>query len=314
MGPERRASFPIIAARLLAPGIKRLEVLAPGVSRRWRAGQFVITRVHERGERIPLTVAACDRGAGAITLVVQEVGKTTALINRLEPGDSLRDVVGPLGNPSEVRAYGTVVVVGGGVGAAIAYPTAVAMKEAGNTVLSIVGARTGELVILEEEIRSTSDELSIVTDDGTRGEKGVVTAPLARLLASRRVDRVLATGPIPMMRAVAELTRPRRIPTVVSVNSIMVDGTGMCGGCRVLVGGKSRFACVDGPEFDAHEVDFEVLARRNVMYRSAERRSLEAFLERPERDLEDVHRCRLEEKHEEVRALADPPGPPRKAP
>ena len=193
-------------------------------------------------------------------------------------GDALLDVVGPLGNASDVRKFGTVVVIGGGVGTAIAYPTAVAMKQAGNRVLSIVGARTKQLLILENEMRATSDELFVMTDDGSYGQHGFVTQKLEELIASRQqIDHVLAIGPIPMMQAVAEVTRPHKIPTTVSLNPIMVDGTGMCGGCRVLVGGESRFACVDGPEFDAHAVDFRVLAQRNQLYRPQEQAALSAL-------------------------------------
>ncbi len=270
--------FPILEARFLAPDIKLFRIHAPRIARKQRAGQFVIVRLNEQGERIPLTIAASDAERGAITLVVQGIGKTTRLLNSLEAGDSIRNVVGPLGKASDVQRYGTVVVIGGGVGTAIAYPTARAMKAAGNTVLCIVGARTRELVILESEVRAVSDECFVLTDDGTYGEKGFVTAKLATLIeAGRRLDLVLAIGPVPMMRAVAELTRPDRIRTIVSLNSIMVDGTGMCGGCRVAVAGRNEFACVDGPEFDAHQVDFGVLTQRNAMYRTAERCALEEY-------------------------------------
>ena len=270
--------FTILEARFLAPDIKLFRIQAPRIARKQRAGQFVIVRLNEQGERIPLTIAASDAASGAITLVVQAIGKTTRLMNSLEAGDSIRNVVGPLGKASDVQRYGTVVVIGGGVGTAIAYPTAQAMKAVGNTVLSIVGARTRELVILESELRAVSDECFVLTDDGTYGEKGFVTAKLAALIeAGRRIDLVLAIGPVPMMRAVAELTRPDRIRTIVSLNSIMVDGTGMCGGCRVAVGGRSEFACVDGPEFDAHQVDFGILTQRNAMYRTAERCALEEY-------------------------------------
>jgi len=270
--------FPILETRSLAPDVRMLRVQAPRIARKQQPGQFVIVRVHERGERIPLTIAAADRSSGSITLVVQGVGKTTRLINGLPAGAALLDVVGPLGRPSEVQGFGHVVVIGGGVGTAIAWPTARALGEAGNRVTTILGARTRDLVILEPELRAASHELHVVTDDGSYGRRGVVTDVLARLLeAGPRVDRVLAIGPVPMMRAVAESTRPRAIPTIVSLNSVMVDGTGMCGGCRVIVGGESRFACVDGPEFDAHQVDFDVLAQRNACYREAEREALEAF-------------------------------------
>ena len=279
--------FPILEARFLAPDIKLLRIEAPRIARKHKAGQFVIVRLYDRGERIPLTIARSDPEHGTITLVVQGVGKTTKLMNSLEAGDGILDVVGPLGHASHVERYGTVVVIGGGVGTAIAYPTAQAMKEGGNTVLSIVGGRSREFVILEDEVRAVSDETFITTDDGSYGEKGFVTAKLQALLDSgRRPDLVLAIGPVPMMRAVAEMTRPRGIRTIVSLNSIMVDGTGMCGGCRVITSGKAKFACVDGPEFDAHEVDFEVLALRNAAYLEAERRSLADFQKDPRRDVE----------------------------
>jgi len=288
--------FAILEARLLAKDVKLFRIAAPRVARKRQAGQFVILRVHERGERIPITIADSDPGRGSITIVVQGIGKTTQLLNRLEAGDAILDVVGPLGRPSEIERFGTVCVVGGGVGAAIAYPTAVALKQAGNRVLAILGGRTRELVVLEDEIRATSDALFVTTDDGSYGEKGLVTDRLAALLASgERIDYVLAIGPIPMMRAVAETTRPRAIRTVVSLNSIMVDGTGMCGGCRVSVAGKTRFACVDGPEFDAHQVDFQNLASRNALYRDMEQRALQEFRAHPERDLTLVpgHACQL---------------------
>jgi ferredoxin--NADP+ reductase len=270
--------FEILDAYFLAPEIKAFRIRAPRIARKQQPGQFVIVRVHERGERIPLTIAEADPAAGSISLIVQGVGKTTRLMNSLGTGDHLLDVVGPLGRPSEIRRYGTVVVIGGGVGTAIAWPTARALKRAGNRVRSILGARTRELVILEDELRATSDETFVMTDDGSYGERGFVTAKLVELLeAGPPPDLVLAIGPIPMMRAVAEATRARAIRTVVSLNSIMVDGTGMCGGCRVAVGGESRFACVDGPEFDAHQVDFALLAQRNAMYREAERCALQLY-------------------------------------
>lgn len=262
--------FEIVVARFIAPGIKRFEVRAPRVASHWAAGQFVIVRAVEGGERIPLTVADVDRDEGTITLVVQEVGKTTGLMNSLGAGDHLPDVFGPLGVPSEVGVYGTAVVVGGGVGTAIAYPTARALADAGNRVIAIVGARTEGLVILTAEIERFADEVIVTTDDGTRGRRGFVTDALSDVLERETVDRVVAIGPVPMMQAVAEMTRPLGVRTVASLNPLMVDGTGMCGGCRVLVDGVTRFACVDGPEFDAHQVDFEVLAVRNTSYRAFE--------------------------------------------
>lgn len=293
--------FEIISTEWLAEEVKRFQVLAPRIAKKQKAGQFVIVRVHDHGERIPLTIADADSEAGTITLIVQGIGKTTKLVNSLEAGDSLLDVVGPLGNPSPVRHYGTVVVVGGGVGTAIAYPTARALKLAGNRVLTLIGARCRSLVLLESELRDVSDETAITTDDGSYGEKGVVTDVLQRWLEDEPVHFVLAIGPIPMMRAVAEVTRPARIQTAVSLNSIMVDGTGMCGGCRVLVGDEAKFACVDGPEFDAHLVDFDVLAQRNAMYRAAELQSLKAFEADPSVDLRRVREsCQLAARHPQL--------------
>jgi ferredoxin--NADP+ reductase len=280
--------FPILEAHDLAPDVRRFRIRAPRIARRRRAGQFVIIRLHEDGERIPLTIADGSTEDGSITVIVQGIGKTTKLMNRLGAGDGILDVVGPLGEASEVERFGTVAVVGGGVGAAIAYPTAKALKEAGNRILTVLGGRNRELVILERELAAVSDRLEVTTDDGSAGRKGLVTDALAELLAAEPIQRVLAIGPIPMMRAVAELTRPLGVKTIVSLNSIMVDGTGMCGGCRVRVGGESRFACVDGPEFDAHQVDFAILAQRNASYRPAERQALAAFLADPERELAKV--------------------------
>ena len=270
--------FRIVHAQFLAPGIKRFVIEAPRIARKQQPGQFVILRIYEEGERIPVTIENSDPEKGTINIVVQSAGKTTNLLNTLETGDSILDVVGPLGKPSDIRNYGTVVVVGGGVGTAMAYPTAVALKRAGNRVISIVGARNKELVILEKEMRQVSDALMITTDDGTYADKGFVTDKLRQLIDNgTRIDLVVAVGPIVMMKAVSELTRKENIHTVVSLNPIMIDGTGMCGGCRVLIDGKSEFACVDGPEFDGHKVNFEVLVQRNSMYRTAEQQSMEEF-------------------------------------
>ncbi len=270
--------FKIAQAEFIAPGIKRFEVEAPRIARKHKAGQFVILRLHDRGERIPITIENSNPERGTINIVVQSVGKTTHLLNALNAGDGILDVVGPLGKPSEIAVFGNVVVIGGGVGVAMAYPTAAALKRAGNHVVAIIGARNQELVILEHEMRQVSDELTITTDDGSYAQKGLVTDKLRQLIEDgTHIDLVLAVGPIPMMRAVAELTRKEHIRTIVSLNPIMIDGTGMCGGCRVLVDGKSQFACVDGPEFDGHLVDFAVLTQRNSTYREAEHRSMEEF-------------------------------------
>jgi len=270
--------FKIVHAAFIAPGIKRFVIEAPRIAKKQKPGQFVILRLYEQGERIPLTIERSDPSQGTISMVVQSAGKTTHFLNCLETGDHILDVVGPLGKPSETAKFGTVVVMGGGVGTAMAYPTAAALKSAGNRVISIVGARNKDLVILEREVGEVSDELLITTDDGSYAEKGFVTDKLRQLIASgERIDLVLAVGPIPMMKAVADVTREHGIRTIVSLNPLMIDGTGMCGGCRVLVDSKSEFACVDGPQFDAHRVNFEVLIQRNAMYREAERRSMDGF-------------------------------------
>jgi ferredoxin--NADP+ reductase len=272
--------FKILEARYLAPGVKRFVIEAPRIARRNQPGQFVIVRAHPRGERIPLTIAGSDAKRGSIVLVVQSVGKTTHLLNSLEAGDGLLDLVGPLGKPSEIARFGTVAVVAGGVGTAMAYPTAAALKRAGNRVVTILGARGKTSLILEKEMRAISNELLITTEDGSYGTRGLVTDSLRQLLAcGSHVDLVLTVGPLPMMKAVAGLTRSAAIRTVVSLNPIMIDGTGMCGGCRVLVDGKSKFACVDGPEFDGHAVDFDLLMQRNSMYRSAEQAAMEQWRE-----------------------------------
>ena len=293
--------FKIFRAEFISPGIKRFVIEAPRIARKHQPGQFVILRLCEHGERIPLTVERSDPERGTINLVVQSAGKTTHLLNLLESGDSILDVVGPLGKPSEIEKFGTVVVIGGGVGTAMAYPTAAALKQAGNRVISIVGARSKDLVLLEREMGEVSDALMITTDDGSYAEKGFVTDKLRQLIDNgTRIDLVLAVGPIPMMKAVAELTRRERIRTIVSLNPIMIDGTGMCGGCRVLINGKSEFACVDGPEFDAHRVDFEVLIQRNRMYRDAERKSMEEF----KRD-QELQLALLREEQENLCAMGD---------
>ena len=267
----------IISAKFIAPNIKRFEILSPKIARRRKPGQFVIIRIDESGERIPLTIADSNTENGTITIIVQSVGKTTMELNMLEKGDTILDVVGPLGKPSEIEYFGTAVSVGGGVGTAIAYPTAVALKKSGNHTISIIGGRSKEFVILEDEMRKVCDEVYVTTDDGSYGKKGFVTDQLKELIDKMQIDFVLAIGPIPMMKAVADVTREKNIKTVVSLNPIMIDGTGMCGGCRATVDNKTVFVCVDGPEFDAHKVDFETLERRNRTYRKDEIVGLEKF-------------------------------------
>src|SRR6516165_8420590 len=295
--------FAIVEAEFLAPDVKRFVIEAPRIARKRQAGQFVLVRVYVRGERIPLTIADGDPGRGTITLIVQGVGKTTKLMNLLEAGDALLDVVGPLGRPSEIKDFGTAVVIGGGVGAAIAYPTAKALHEAGNHVIAILGGRTKDLVLLEPEIRAISDEVFITTDDGSYGRKGLVIDPLKELIAAGRAPAlVLAIGPPRMMQAVAEVTRPNAIPTVVSLNSLMVDGTGMCGGCRIITSAGPRFACVDGPEFDAHTVNFDILVQRNRAYLDHEAEALREFNAHPQELIQQVRDgCHLEAAHPEVR-------------
>jgi ferredoxin--NADP+ reductase len=259
--------FLVRDAQLLAPSVKRFWVEAPRVAQHWHPGQFVIVRVATDGERIPLTIVDGNKDEGTICLIVQAVGATTEVINRLEVGDSLTDIVGPLGTPSEIDTSGNVVVIGGGVGTAITYPVARALREAGCRVRAIIGGRSRQYVILEAELSEVCEDVYPVTDDGSYGRQGLVTDVLSHLLSiGDPIDHVFAMGPISMMQAVADVTRPAHVKTTVSLNPIMIDGTGMCGGCRVLVGDCTKFACVDGPEFDAHLVDFGILSARNRAY------------------------------------------------
>ena len=266
----------IVAKKELASGIKSVEIFAPEIAEKSQAGQFVILRVDEKGERFPLTLVDWDRKKGTITLIFLEIGLSSKKLGALEEGDVVLDIAGPLGNPSEIENFGTVCVIGGGVGTASAYPIARALKEAGNKVISIVGAKTTGLLILEDEVEKISDELYISTDDGTKGQKGFVSDVLKMLIQKGyNFDLVYAIGPAVMMRAVAEVTRPYNIKTIVSLNSIMVDGMGMCGACRVTVGGETKFACVDGPEFDAHKVNFGELMKRQMAFIAEEKMALE---------------------------------------
>lgn len=270
--------YQIIEKKCLTPESFLLRVLAPRIARKRKAGQFVIIRVDEPGERIPLTIVDSDIEAGTITLVVQEVGTTTGKLSLLTAGESLLDVTGPLGHPTPVKKLGRVVCLAGGVGAAELLPVIKAFRRAGNRVIAIVGARSQDFLVLEDEIRKASDELHLTTDDGSYGHHGLVTDLLLALINDGLMpELVYAIGPVPMMKAVADLTRPYTIPTRVSLNPLMVDGTGMCGCCRVTVGGKTRFACVDGPEFDGHQVDFAELSSRIKIYRDEEKESLERF-------------------------------------
>jgi ferredoxin--NADP+ reductase len=255
--------YPILEKKVLSSTVKLMKIKAPLVAKKAQPGQFIILRINEKGERIPLTIADFDRKKGTITIIFLEVGKTTKQLGMLNVGDSLENFVGPLGMPSEVKKYGTVVCVGGGVGIAPLYPIVKSLKETGNYVISILGAKTENLLLLEKEISSSSDEFYIATDDGSKGHKGFVSDVLQQVINKHKVDMVMAIGPIIMMKVVSDLTRKYNIKTLVSLNPIMVDGTGMCGGCRVSVDGKTKFACVDGPEFDGHKVDYENLMLRN---------------------------------------------------
>jgi len=271
------AGYRIASRKELAPSIVQLEVEAPRVARKARAGQFVIVRADERGERVPLTVADTDPERGLITLVIQTAGYSTRQIAARGPGESVSDVLGPLGRPTEVRRHGRVVCIGGGVGIAVLHPVAKAFRQAGDEIISILGARSADLLIFVDEIRALSAELHLATDDGSLGRHGLVTDVLRDLLArGEKYDYCVAVGPLPMMRAVVGVTKEHGLPTLVSLDPIMVDGTGMCGACRVTVGGEVKFACVDGPDFDGRLVDFDELAQRK-----------RAFVEEEER-------CRLE--------------------
>ncbi len=272
--------FQIVRKQSMARGtIIRNDVNAPKIAAKVKAGQFIILRVNETGERIPLTVADKDPFSGNITLIYQVVGKTTALLRSLNEGDSIKDVSGPLGKPAEINNIGTVVMIGGGTGVAILHHIAKAFKEAGNYVISIIGAKDKEMLILEREMLAISDELVITTDDGSYGQMGFVTDPLKKYLDERHdIKLVYAIGPIIMMKFVTQLTKKHNIKTMVSLNPIMIDGTGMCGGCRVKVNNTTKFCCVDGPDFDAFEVDFDELINRNSLYIRQEKESLLASI------------------------------------
>jgi len=268
--------YKIVAMQTLTPQTKLSKIYAPEIAEKAQTGQFVILIVDEKGERIPLTLVDWEPGNGTITLIFQEVGVSTKKFGSLDVNEELSDVVGPLGNPSHIKNYGTVVIVGGGVGTAPCLPIAKAFKEAGNKVISIIGARNEKLLILEEEMRHICDEVYITTDDGSKGYKGFGCDMLKILIEKGySIDTVYAIGPTVMMRAVAEVTRPYKIKTIVSLNPIMVDGMGMCGVCRVSVGGKVRFACFDGPEFDGHLVDFNELIKRQRAFLAEEKLALE---------------------------------------
>jgi len=264
----------IVSKEYLSPNVVKFEVEAPLIAKARRAGHFVIVRVGEKGERIPLTIAAADTEKGTITLIVQKIGLSTSKLCELNEGDCITDLVGPLGKATHIENFGTVVCACGGVGTAPMLPIAEAMKKAGNHVITVLAARTKELIILEEQIRKFSDEVIIMTDDGSYGNKGLVTDGVEMVLKRQKVDLCVTIGPAIMMKFVSELTKKYNIPTVASLNTIMVDGTGMCGACRISVGGKTKFVCVDGPEFDAHQVDFDEMLIRLNGYKDIEREQL----------------------------------------
>lgn len=275
--------FPIVKKRVLNETVTLMEIEAPLVARKALPGQFIIFRIDEEGERIPLTIAGYDREKGTVTIIFQKVGYTTMKLDTLNEGDALLDFVGPLGEPSHTEGVKRAAVIGGGLGVAIAYPQAKALHEAGCEVDLIVGFRNEHLIILKDELAAACTDLTIMTDDGSNGNKGFVTQALqAKLDAGKAYDEVIAIGPLPMMKAVCDLTKPKDIKTIVSMNPIMIDGTGMCGGCRVTVGGVTKFACVDGPDFDGHQVDWAEAISRSRMFRSEEQRAMEK-----------LHKCRL---------------------
>ena len=281
--------FKIVRKKELNEAVTLMEIEAPFIAKKAKAGQFIIFRIDEQGERVPLTIAGYDREAGTVSIIFQKVGFATIALGNLNEGDYIRDFVGPLGKPTPVEGKKRVCVVGGGVGCAIALPSAIAFKEAGAEVDVIVGFRNKDIVILEDEFRAAADNMYLMTDDGSYGEQGFVTAKLQELLEKgNQYDEVLAIGPIPMMKFVCKTTEPFGVHTSVSLNPIMVDGTGMCGGCRVTVGGEVKFACVDGPEFDGHKVDFAELMSRNSTYRTREA------------DVKEHHACRIEKMGKEL--------------
>ena len=281
--------YKIVRKKELNSSVTLMEIEAPFIAKKAKAGQFIIFRIDEMGERVPLTIAGYDREKGTVTIIFQKVGFATIALGNLNEGDYILDFVGPLGKPTPVEGKKKVCVVGGGVGCAIALPSAAAVKEAGAEVTVIIGFRNKDIVILEEEFKAVADNLILMTDDGSYGRHGLVTQPLKEMLENgENFDEVLAIGPIPMMKFVSLTTKPFGVHTSVSLNPIMVDGTGMCGGCRVTVGGETKFACVDGPEFDGHQVDFAELMSRNATYRTREA------------DVKEHHACRIEKMGKEL--------------
>ena len=281
--------FRILEKNSLGPQVYRYKIVAPDIAKKAQPGQFVIIRLDETGERFPITISDMDSQAGTLTVYVQAVGKSSIEMSQLKEGEFILDLAGPLGNPSEINIFGTVVLIGGGFGIAAIHPIARALTLAGNKTLSLLGARNRDLVLLEEEMRAVSSEVHVITNDGSAGRQGLVTDMLLEIIQSQeKVDRVIAIGPLVMMKAVSDMTRSYGISTIVSMNPIMIDGTGMCGACRVTVNGEIKFACVDGPEFDAHLVDFEGVLNRMKTYTSEEREAREQF------QRESAGSCKLE--------------------
>lgn len=270
--------FKIVSKDQFSDCVYRMAIDAPRIAKTRKAGQFIALRVDEEGERIPLTICDADPVKGTVSIVFQAVGKSTMKLARLNEGEHIMDFVGPLGRATHIEKFGTVVCIGGGIGIAPVYPIAKALREAGNTVLSIIGARTKDLLILEEEMRKVSNALKVSTDDGSYGYHGFVSDILQDVIdEGTHIDQVVAIGPVPMMRVICNVTRNKNIKTIVSLNPIMVDASGMCGACRVTVGGKTRFVCVDGPEFDGHQVDFAELVKRQRAYLEQEKQAMESF-------------------------------------
>ncbi|MFZ0927418.1 MAG: sulfide/dihydroorotate dehydrogenase-like FAD/NAD-binding protein [Syntrophobacteraceae bacterium] len=287
--------YKILEREVLSDVTKLMVVEAPQVARKAMAGQFIIVLMHDNGERIPLTIADYSRETGTLTIIFQEVGKSTMEMGQMQVGDSFKGIVGPLGHPTEIENFGKVICVGGGVGIAPVYPIARELKKAGNHVISIIGARTKELLLWEDKMRAVSDQLIVTTDDGSYGRKDLVTVPLKEILETQpgQIAKIWAIGPAIMMKFVSATTKPFGVPTIVSLNTVMVDGTGMCGGCRVVMDDGARFVCVDGPEFDAHRVDWNTLLSRMAFYRSEEQLAVQRWRE--------GHKCNLERAVEGVK-------------
>ena len=270
--------FKILKKKEIAAKTFYYEMEAPLIAKKIKAGQFIVLRIDEKGERIPLSYCGADPEREVISLIIQSVGKTSEKLNDMKEGDAILDMVGPLGTPTEIEKYGTCILLGGGFGAGAIIPIAIALKKSGNHVISIVGAREKKLILMEKELREVSDDVKVTTDDGSYGMKGMVTDALSEILADREAHFVLGIGPIPMMKAISNMTKPYGIKTMVSLNSVMVDGTGMCGSCRVTVGGVTKFACVDGPDFDGHQVDYEELSSRIKMFEKFEKIAYDQYL------------------------------------